>query len=242
MSDSSRLKATIFVGSLDMMVSTAILHATFLPFGEIVDIQMPKPELPSSTDPHRGFAYVEFESAEDAREAIDNMNQSELFKRIIQVAQAKPMKDHSEGLGSKVAVWEQVRGPQTMHAPNDRRRAGLRKTPLVRRTVRRRRRPRSQRPATRCADWRSWTWPGQSPSDTMKRLEPNELMSKPSSIYSPPRRLLVVSPDAGKPKRLVRRDRFNSIVQGDDDGEAAVVRHSRQTGRTDTSTTAGKVS
>ena len=109
MSDSSRLKATIFVGALDMAVTSQTLHATFLPFGEIVDIQMPKPELPSSPDPHRGFGYVEFESAEDAREAIDNMNQSELFGRVIQVAQAKPIKDLSEGLGSKVAVWEQVR-------------------------------------------------------------------------------------------------------------------------------------
>jgi RNA recognition motif-containing protein len=108
MSDSSRLKATIFVGALDMAVTSQTLHATFLPFGEIVDIQMPKPELPSSPDPHRGFGYVEFESAEDAREAIDNMNQSELFGRVIQVAQAKPIKDLSEGLGSKVAVWEQV--------------------------------------------------------------------------------------------------------------------------------------
>jgi len=107
MSDSSRLKATIFVGALDMAVTAQTLHATFLPFGEIVDIQMPKPELPSSQDPHRGFGYVEFESAEDAREAIDNMNQSELFGRVIQVAPAKPIKDHTEGLGSKTAIWEQ---------------------------------------------------------------------------------------------------------------------------------------
>jgi RNA recognition motif-containing protein len=109
MSDSSRLKATIFVGALDMAVTSQTLHSTFLPFGEIVDIQIPKPELPSSQDPHRGFGYVEFESAEDAREAIDNLDQSELFGRVIRVAQAKPRKDHTEGLGSKTAIWEQVR-------------------------------------------------------------------------------------------------------------------------------------
>ena len=46
---------------------------TFLPFGEIVDVTIPRPELPSSTDPHRGFGYVEFEIPGDAKEAIDNM-------------------------------------------------------------------------------------------------------------------------------------------------------------------------
>lgn len=109
MSDASRLKSTIFVGGLDNAVNVNILHNAFIPFGEIVDISIPKPELPSSTDPHRGFGYIEFELAEDAREAMDNMDQSELFGRVIKVAAAKPQKDASEGLGSKTALWEQVR-------------------------------------------------------------------------------------------------------------------------------------
>ena len=78
----------------------------FLPFGEVVDVTIPKPDLPSSKDPHRGFGYVEFEIAADAREAIDNMDQSEFFGRIIKVAPAKPQKDSNEGLGSKTAIWE----------------------------------------------------------------------------------------------------------------------------------------
>lgn len=108
MSDAARLKATVYVGGLDNAVSSQTLHAAFLPFGEIVDVTLPKPELPSSTDPHRGFGYVEFEAVEDAKEAIDNMDQSELFGRVIKVAQAKPQKEANEGLGSKTAVWEQV--------------------------------------------------------------------------------------------------------------------------------------
>ena len=36
------------------------------------------------------------------------MDQSELFGRVIKVAAAKPQKENNEGLGSKVAVWEQV--------------------------------------------------------------------------------------------------------------------------------------
>ena len=111
MSDESRLKATLFVGGLDNAVSPSVLHAAFVPFGDIVDISLPRPELPSSTDPHRGFGYVEFEQAGDAQEAMDNMDQSELFGRVIKVAAAKPQKDHNEGLGAKTAIWEQVRDP-----------------------------------------------------------------------------------------------------------------------------------
>ncbi|KIW06314.1 uncharacterized protein PV09_02779 [Verruconis gallopava] len=107
MSDRSRVKATVYVGGLDNSVTAETLHAAFIPFGDITDISLPKPELASSTDPHRGFGYVEFEAEEDAKEAIDNMDQSELYGRVIKVAPAKPQKDQNEGLGSKTAIWEQ---------------------------------------------------------------------------------------------------------------------------------------
>ena len=68
-------------------VDEKILHAAFIPFGDIRDIQMPleynsgalaasrEVLLYVSTSPgkHRGFAFVEFESAEDAAAAQDNM-------------------------------------------------------------------------------------------------------------------------------------------------------------------------
>jgi RNA recognition motif-containing protein len=68
-----------------------------------------KPEGPNSTELHRGFGYVEFEDPEDTKDAIDNMDQSELFGRVIKVSAAKPPKNVNEGLGSKTALWEQVR-------------------------------------------------------------------------------------------------------------------------------------
>lgn len=108
MTEQARLKGTVYVGGLAPMVDVASLHAAFLPFGEIVDVSLPKPEAPSSTDLHRGFGYVEFEDPSDALEAIDNMDQAELFGRVIKVSAAKPQKNANEGLGSKTAVWEQV--------------------------------------------------------------------------------------------------------------------------------------
>ncbi len=44
MSTASRQKATLFVGGLDPQVSQQTLHDAFLPFGEIVDVSLPKPE------------------------------------------------------------------------------------------------------------------------------------------------------------------------------------------------------
>lgn len=107
-----------------MQVTAQTLHDAFIPFGEIVDVALPKPELyvqstterargdsrmltrysPSNRDPHRGFGYVEFSLAEDAREAIDNMDQSELYGRVLKVNQAKPQKNAGEGLGSRTAI------------------------------------------------------------------------------------------------------------------------------------------
>ncbi|GAB7329629.1 hypothetical protein MBLNU13_g01376t1 [Cladosporium sp. NU13] len=107
MSDQTREKATIFVGGLDSQVTAETLHDAFIPFGEIADVTLPKPELKSSQDPHRGFGYIEFALAEDALEAIDNMDQSELYGRVIKVNQAKPQKAAGEKLGSKTAIWEQ---------------------------------------------------------------------------------------------------------------------------------------
>ena len=92
-----------------------ILADAFLPFGEIADVTIPKPELPSSTEPHRGFGYIEFELPADAKEAMENMDQSELFGRVLKVAAAKPQKESNEGLGSKTAIWEQV----CLHAKDD---------------------------------------------------------------------------------------------------------------------------
>jgi len=108
MSEAQRAKATLFVGGLAPMVTSHTLHDAFVPFGPIIDISLPAPELPSNKDPHRGFGYVEFESTDDAKEAIDNMDQSELFGRTIRVNVAKERKAEGEKLGSKTAIWEQA--------------------------------------------------------------------------------------------------------------------------------------
>ncbi|KAH7321152.1 hypothetical protein B0I35DRAFT_408142 [Stachybotrys elegans] len=107
MADANRWKATVYVGGLAPIVTSSYIHDAFIPFGEIVEVQLPESDGRNPGERHRGFAYVEYEDVADAKEAIDNMDQSELFGRIIKVSQAKAPKSADEGLGSKKALWEQ---------------------------------------------------------------------------------------------------------------------------------------
>lgn len=97
----SSSKRIVYVGGLAEEVDEKVLHAAFIPFGDVIDVQIP---LDYETQKHRGFAFVEFEQAEDAVAAIDNMNDSELFGRTIRVNVAKPMKIKE---GSTRAVWSE---------------------------------------------------------------------------------------------------------------------------------------
>lgn len=83
------LKRTIYVGGLADEVDAEVIRSAFIPFGDINDVQMP---LDFESQKHRGFAFVEFETNEDAAAAIDNMNDSELFGRTVRVNLARPMK------------------------------------------------------------------------------------------------------------------------------------------------------
>ncbi|RIA88646.1 hypothetical protein C1645_233386 [Glomus cerebriforme] len=89
-------------GGLDDQVNEQILHAAFIPFGDIVEIQIP-PD-PASHNQHRGFGFVEFEEASDAQAAIDNMNLSELYGKVIKVNLARPIRIKD---GSMRAVWSE---------------------------------------------------------------------------------------------------------------------------------------
>lgn len=93
-------KRTLYVGGLAEEVTDKLLNDAFIPFGDIVEIQMP---IDYESQKHRGFAFIEFELGEDAAAAIDNMNDSELCGRTIRVNMAKPQSMRS--LNSNKPVW-----------------------------------------------------------------------------------------------------------------------------------------
>jgi len=100
----SNPKTALYVGGLEDSVTDALLHAAFLPFGEIKDVSVP---LDHKTGKHRGFGFVEYEERDDAAAAVDNMHNAELFGRVLKVNYAQPasrVKGGEKGWASQ-AVW-----------------------------------------------------------------------------------------------------------------------------------------
>ncbi|PWN38121.1 RNA-binding domain-containing protein [Meira miltonrushii] len=109
---------TIYVSGLSPTTNENALLSAFQPFGEIVEIHLPKHRNattnggPASTESsnHRGFGFIVFSSAEDVEGAIDNMHLNEIEGRVITVTPAKPIKSgtslNSAGFDSRKPVWE----------------------------------------------------------------------------------------------------------------------------------------
>jgi len=98
-SEGKQTKRMVYVGGIADEVDEKVLHAAFIPFGEIKDVQIPTDY---ETEGHRGFGFVDFMSAEDAEAAVDNMHESELHGRTIRVNLARPMKMKE---GYSKAIW-----------------------------------------------------------------------------------------------------------------------------------------
>lgn len=80
-------KNTLYVGGLAEEVNEAILHAAFIPFGDIKDVKTP---LDQATQKHRSFGFVTFLEKEDASTAMDNMDGAELYGHVLTVNYALP--------------------------------------------------------------------------------------------------------------------------------------------------------
>ncbi|EGG18202.1 hypothetical protein DFA_03689 [Cavenderia fasciculata] len=80
-------KKTIYVGGLEESVTVDIITAAFIPFGDIVDIILPNDH---KNHRNKGYCFVEYESSEDAADAVDNMNESELYGKTLKCVIAKP--------------------------------------------------------------------------------------------------------------------------------------------------------
>jgi peptidyl-prolyl isomerase E (cyclophilin E) len=95
----SRNKSTIYVGGLEESVSEELLHAAFIPFGNIQEVQIPRNHKDNT---NRGFGFVQYFADGDAAAAMDNMDGAELQGRVLRVNIAKPLRHK---LGATKAVW-----------------------------------------------------------------------------------------------------------------------------------------
>jgi len=92
-------RRALYVGGIADPVTETTLRAAFLPFGPIKSVDMPRDYAKGT---HRGFGFVEFESADDAEEAIFNMDGAEIMGKSITVNLAQP---NQHKLGSSKPVW-----------------------------------------------------------------------------------------------------------------------------------------
>lgn len=75
-------RRVVYVGGLGDDVTPQILRAAMIPFGTIKSLDLPMDYKVGKT---RGFAFCEYDDADDAAEAIFNMDGSDLMGRTIKV-------------------------------------------------------------------------------------------------------------------------------------------------------------
>lgn len=92
-------RRSLYVGGLADSVKEAHLRAAMIPFGPLKSIDIP---MDFAKGTHKGFAFVEYQDADDATEAIYNMDGAELFGRVLNVNLAQ---NNQVSLGSNKAVW-----------------------------------------------------------------------------------------------------------------------------------------
>lgn len=88
---SGRPKNTIYIGGIPPQCDEGVLHSYFEPFGEIMQIQLPRIGPPrqqaiaapiatsaSTSESHRGFGFIMYATDDEAESAIDNMHLNEV--------------------------------------------------------------------------------------------------------------------------------------------------------------------
>ena len=89
----------LYVGGLADSVKEIHLRAAMIPFGPLKNVDIP---MDYQKGTPKGFAFVEYQNADDAAEAIFNMDGAELFGRVLNVNLAR---NNPVNLGSSKAVW-----------------------------------------------------------------------------------------------------------------------------------------
>lgn len=81
------MAAKLFVGSLPFATTSDQLREIFSAAGKVVDANVVMDKM---TGRSRGFAFVEYETEEEAKKAIETLNGTEVDGRKIFVSEARP--------------------------------------------------------------------------------------------------------------------------------------------------------
>ena len=82
----------IFISNLSYSLTEADLNDLFENYGNVSSAKIIKDR---ETGRSRGFGFVEMDNDDEALDAIENLNQSELGGRNINVSEAKPRENRS---------------------------------------------------------------------------------------------------------------------------------------------------
>lgn len=84
------MASKLFIGNLDYTVTSDDLKAAFSAVGTVVDAAVIMDRM---TGRSRGFGFVTMASDDEAKQALEKLNQSELKGRKINVNEAKPQEN-----------------------------------------------------------------------------------------------------------------------------------------------------
>lgn len=83
----------LFIGSLDYSTTDSQLEEHFAAMGKVLSAKV---IVDKYTGQGKGFGFVEMETEEIAKEAMNKLNGSELNGRAIAVKEAKPQEDRNQ--------------------------------------------------------------------------------------------------------------------------------------------------
>jgi RNA recognition motif-containing protein len=86
----------LYVGNLSSEVTEEELRFNFSQSGNVLSVSLIKDRM---TGLNKGFGFVEMDSEEGARKAIESFNGGELHGKVIVVSEARPPKDQPAGGG-----------------------------------------------------------------------------------------------------------------------------------------------
>lgn len=94
----------IYVGNLSFNATEEDIRQAFAAYGEVQSVNIIKDR---ETGRSRGFAFVEMPDGEQAKEAIEKVNLSEIAGRAVSVNEARPKTDRPRrgGGGGRGGRW-----------------------------------------------------------------------------------------------------------------------------------------
>src|SRR5947208_4032714 len=89
----------IYVGNLNWNMTSDDLHNLFSPYGDVVSAKIVTDKMNNNRS--KGFGFVEMSDDEAARQAISNLNDTDVQGRKIVVNESAPRKEGESGGGYK---------------------------------------------------------------------------------------------------------------------------------------------